>query len=176
MLFNETNFKLNTSSTQISLTPLDTVNVLKYLPIEDKNSLIAITLQQSMEDGFYNPVKLQLYFELYTVYLYSDLEFTVEDKMDEPALYDILKSNNIIEAIINHIPEAEWAELNTLFYDYLNKKEACNKSIRGIIHEFVENLAPNAESALKILNDFKPEMFNNVMAFVEAANGNRPIQ
>ena len=47
------------------------IEVKQYLPIEDKYDLIMIALQKAEEDGVYNPVKVQLYFELYMVYMYN---------------------------------------------------------------------------------------------------------
>lgn len=170
------NFQINADTILISVTPSDTIEVLKYLPIADKNALIAATLQKSDEKGFYNPVKLQLYFELHTVYMYTNLEITEEERTDEPALYDALKSNGVIDAIITAIPEEEWAELNTMYYDYLLKKEKSRGSIAGVINSFIENLAPNAENAMKIIEQFDPEKFEQVLKFAQAANGDRPIQ
>lgn len=169
-------FKPYTDVNIISVTPDFEIKVLKYLPIEEKNDLIAITLQNSDENGFYNPVKLEMFMELYIVYLYTDIEFDDEDKADEAALYNILKGNGIIEAVKNAIPEHELNSLYSLYYDYLSKKEKYRGSIAGVINSFIENLAPNAESAANIINNFNPEMFQNVINFAQAANGGRPIQ
>jgi hypothetical protein len=117
-----------------------------------------------------------MFLELYTVYLYTDLEFDEDDKLDETMLYNLLKGNGILDAIINAIPDEEWNELNMMYYDYLAKKEKHRGSIAGVINSFIENLAPNAESAAQIINNFNPEMFQNVIQFAQAANGNRPIQ
>ena len=52
------------------------VKVLDYLPFEDKYDLIMITLQKSFEEGYYNPVKLDKFFHLHLIYLYTDINFT----------------------------------------------------------------------------------------------------
>lgn len=176
MNFKNMNFKPYTDVNIISITPENDIKVLKYLPIEEKNDLIAITLQNSDENGFYNPAKIKLFFELYTVYLYTDLEFDEDEKSDETMLYNILKGNGIIDAVIRAIPEQEWNELNELYYDYISKKEKYRHSVAGVINSFIENLAPNAENAAQIINGFDPEMFKNVIQFAQAANGGRPIQ
>lgn len=175
MNFKEMNFKPYTDVNTISVMPDCEISVLKYLPIEEKNDLIAMTLQNSDEVGFYNPIKLQMYLELYTVYLYTDLEFAEEEKMDEVKLYNILKGNGIIDAVINAIPSEEWNQLNMFYYDYLNKKEQYRNSIAGILGDFVKNLAINAKNAADIINDFDPEKFQKVLSFAQAANGDRPI-
>ena len=37
------------------------IEVLNYLPIEDKYDLIMITLQKAEENGVYSPLKLDIY-------------------------------------------------------------------------------------------------------------------
>ena len=66
------------------------INVKQYLPIRDKIDLVQIALQQAEENGVYNEIKLDMYFNLYLVYLYSDIEFSEEDKEDEFVLFDKL--------------------------------------------------------------------------------------
>ena len=173
MKYSDLNININKNT--IYIEPFN-INVLQYLPIEDKNDLIFVTLQRADENGFYNPVKLQMFSELYTVYMYSDLEFTDEEKLDETLLYNVLKSNGVIDAIINTLPEKELYELQQMMDDSLRKKEKYRNSIAGVLNNFIENLAPNAENAAQIINNFNPEMFQQVIKFAEAANGNRPIQ
>lgn len=175
MNFKDLNLKTYAGVKNISVLPGQDISVLQYLPIEDKNELIAVTLQNSNEAGFINPVKLQLYFELYTVYLYTDFVFTDEDRADEFVIYNVLKSNGIIDAVIRSIPEEEWGELYTLFCDYRATKEKYGHSVAGALNNFIENLVPNAQNAAEIINGFDPEKFQNVLAFAQAANGDRPI-
>lgn len=175
MNFKDLNLKTNTGTKVVSVLPGQNISVLQYLPIEEKNDLIAMTLQNSDEVGFYNPVKLQMYLELYTVYLYTNLEFTDEEKANEVELYNILKGNGIIDAVINTIPSEEWNQVNIFYYDYLSKKEMYRGSIAGVLGDFVENLTNSAKNAAEIINGFDPEKFQNVLAFAQAANGDRPI-
>lgn len=175
MKFKDLTLSLDNSTTNISVTPSQEVNVLKYLPIQDKYDLIYIALQESNEGGFYSPVKLEMYFQLYTVYMYTDLEFTEEERADAAGTFDILKSSGILDAIISAIPDNEWAVLLDLRDTTLAKKEKYANSIAGVLSNFIENLAPNAEKAAQIIDKFNPEAFQQVIKFAEAANGNRPI-
>ena len=87
------------------------IEILKYLPVEDKESLISITLQNSKENGIYNPIKVEKYFQLYLVYMYSNLSFTEKQREDEDKLYDQLKSNGLIDLIVENIEKKEYEEL-----------------------------------------------------------------
>ena len=126
-----------------------TIEVLQYLPFEDKYDLVMITLQNSLEDNIYNPMKLNMYFHLYLVMMYTNIEFSEEDRADLSKLYDILESNGIVEQVINLVPEAEYNQLLSdmtdiidrrleakkllviylinLFMNYLNKQKLCKK-------------------------------------------------
>ena len=73
------------------------VDVIQYLPVEDKYDLIMATLQKSEEDGIYNPLKLDIYFHLNLVYMYTNLSFTDKQRENELKLYDVLKSNGFID-------------------------------------------------------------------------------
>ena len=53
-----------------------TIEVLKYLPIEDKYDLVMIALQKAEQDGIYNPILLDMYFHLYLIYMYTNISFT----------------------------------------------------------------------------------------------------
>ena len=87
------------------------IEVLDYLPIEDKYDLIMITLQKSLEDGYYNPIKIDQFFHLHLIYMYTNINFTEKQKEDENKLYDSLKSNGLIDAFIEQFSEEGYNEL-----------------------------------------------------------------
>lgn len=153
-----------------------TIEVLKYLPVDDKYDLIMITLQKSFEDGFYNEVKLDTYFHLYLVYMYTNLSFTDKQKEDEFKLYDTLKSNGFIDQMLDTIDEDEYRTL----YEYLEKvKWETDKnrlSVSAFIQKIINDLPKNAEAAAQIVENFNPEKYQQVIQFAEAANGGRPIR
>ena len=165
--------KLNTETKKVENTDIE---VLQYLPIEDKYSLINIVLQSSKEGAIYNQVKLDAYFHIYLVMMYSNITFTEKQKEDPLKLYDILKSNGVIDKIILAIGENEY----TYLLNILNQQEEdiykYQKSIGGIISEIIEQLPIRAEQMQEIVNNFDPEKFQNVINFAKSANGNRPIE
>lgn len=176
MKFTDMNLTENKETTTLSVGDIK-IKVLKYLPIKDKNILIALALQNSEEkNGLYNRIKSMMFFDLYRVYSYSDIEFSDEEKADAIALYDKLKGNGLLDGIIAVIPETERATLNKMYIEHLNVKERYKHSVAGVINSFIEDLAPNAQNAAQIINNFNPEMFQNVLKFAEAANGGRPVK
>ena len=47
------------------------IEVSQYLPAGDKIDLIDITLEKAKEGNIYNPIKVDLFFHLHLVYLYT---------------------------------------------------------------------------------------------------------
>lgn len=172
MQYKDLELKINQNVKQI---PGKEINVLQYLPILDKIDLIEIALQNSEENGIYNDLKLEMYFNLYIVYMYTDLIFTEEDKLDEAGIYDTLESNGLIAEIISMIPQYEYQNLFDFLQVMRKSKIKYKNSIASIVKSFVEDMPVNAEQAMEIMQNFNPNDFNEVKNFAQAANGNRPI-
>lgn len=176
MQFKDLKLKINDQQKSFKYNDIE-IHVKKYLPISEKLDIIDIALQNSIEttDGWYNELKLEMYFNLYLVYSYTDLEFTEEEKMNPEELYDKLESNNIFKFLITTMDEYEYKFL----YNYLEavKKDRVShsNSAAGVIKTLIQDLPKNASAANQILEHFDPEKFKQVKEFAEAANGNRPI-
>ena len=176
MKFSDFNLTLDTSYNTFEIGPNQEVQVLKYLPIEDKNDLIQITLQNSEENGLYNLLLVDMYFHLYIVYMYTNIEFTDEEKDDAPKLFDILDSTGVLGAVLDAMSEDEYNTLYDMLQDTITDKKQYKNTIASVINGFIENLPVNAENAADIIKNFNPEQFQQVIQFAQAANGNRPIQ
>lgn len=165
--------KTNTETNKIEGTEIE---VLKYLPVEDKYSLINITLQSAKEGVLYNPVKLDAYFHIYLVMMYSNISFTDKQKEEPLKLYDVLKSNGLLDKIILAISEEEYNDL----IKYLNQQEEdvyhYKNTISGTISEIIEQLPARADELGNIINNFDPNKFKEVIDFARAANGGRSIK
>lgn len=152
------------------------IEVLQYLPIDDKYSLINVTLQKAREKNIYNPVKLDLYFHLNIIYMYTNLNFTEKQREDEAKLYDTLLSNGIIEKVIDLIPECEYDDLYNYLTDLKNEILTHQNTFAGVVSDIIENLPINAAEMQKIVDTFDPEKYKNVIDFARAANGGRDIK
>lgn len=152
------------------------IEVLKYLSIEDKYDLVMITLQKALDNGIYNAMKVDVFFHLHLVYMYTNLSFTDKQKENELKLYDTLKSNGFIDLLLETIEESEYNFLyeciNEIISDSLNYRNTAGAVIQSLIND----LPKNAEAAAKIIDSFNPEKYKQVIQFAEAANGNRPLR
>ncbi len=151
------------------------IEVLQYLPIEKKYDLIMIAVQNAYEDGIYNILKLDMYFHLYLVYMYSNISFTDKQKEDELKLYDTLKSNGLLDMIISNIPEDEYTTLFRYIQDTIQAKTQHSQSFSGVISKLINDLPAQAEAAMSIVENFDKTKFQEVIDFAQAANGGRAI-
>ena len=174
MLYKDLNLKTKDQTRTISIQGQD-INVLQYLPVRDKNDLVQIALQNSRENGVINEVKLEVYFNMYIVYFYTDLVFENEEKADPGQLYDELQSNGILTRILGAMNENEYDYL----VDYLDKmrkaQDVYENSAAGVIKMFIQDLPKNATEAAELLKNVDLSKYEQVNKFAEAANGGRPI-
>jgi len=152
------------------------IEVLQYLPSQDKYDLLMITLQKSLENGAYNEFKLNLYFELNLVYMYTNILFTEKQREDEFKLYDNLKSNGFFELFFQALNEEEYNELFAQLNAIKNASSANRMSVGAVISQLIDDLPANAETAAKIVENFDPKQFKAVIDFARYANGGRDIR
>ena len=151
------------------------IEIKQYLPIEDKYDLIMISLQQAKENGIYNELKLEMYFNLNLIFMYTNLTFTDKQRESLSTLYDILESNDIFTQVIEQIPESEMDFLYDLVERIGDATVNYENSFAGVTNNFITNLPVNAQAAADIVDNFDPEKFQNVLNFAKAANGGRDI-
>lgn len=152
------------------------IDVLKYLPAKDKYDLLMITLQEATEQGdAYNDFLISMHFELNLVYMYTNISFTEKQREDEYKLYDTLKSNGFFNLFYQALNEDEYNELFTSLNALRKDTIAYKLSMSSVLKNLVNNLPKNAEAAAKIVQNFNPEQYKQVVEFAKAANGGRNI-
>lgn len=152
------------------------VNVKTYLPIQDKKDLVQITLQKSEErDGFYNEILVDIYFHLFLVFLYTDIEFSEKDRENLFLLYDELMTSGYLDCIINAIDDSEYNGLLEYLKAMKRNDLDYKRSVAALVQKMVVDLPKNMEAAAKIVEDFDPEKYKEVIEFAKNANGGRPI-
>lgn len=152
------------------------IEINQYLPIRDKIDLIDITLQKAKENNIYNPIKVNMYFHLHLVYLYTNISFTDKQREDEEKLFDALESNGLINAVVAAIPENEYTELLNQVTEKIDTEMKFSTTISGIISQIINELPASTERAAEIMKNFDPSKFQAVIDFAKSANGGRPIE
>lgn len=166
--------KINNSTEKVQFADTE-IDVLQYLPIEDKYDLVMITLQQAFEDGIYNPIKVELFFHLNLVYMYTNINFTDKQKEDYFKLYDNLTSNGLMDLIIEKIPSTEYNTLFNYMNEIIDSENHYRTSASALIQSIINDLPKQAQAAMDIVDKFDPDKFQAVKDFAKAANGGRDI-
>lgn len=124
-----------------SLDPIDikigeeTISVVQYLPLEKKLTIMQNIIQQAgnNEEGFYNIVKLTVFYTIEMLRAYTNISFTEKQLEDPQKLYDIIVLNKIWDTVKQSIPEDEvnyiWENTCTLAREITNY----NHSALGIL-------------------------------------------
>ena len=139
------------------------IKVLKYLPISEKFDLIMVSLQKSIVNGIYNPIRLKTFFRLNIAYLYTDIIFDIEDRIDEGGLYDNLVTSGLMNMIEENMEEAELEELHKLFDECYKTECSYRTTAAAMIAKLVDDLPKNAEAAKNIVDNFDKEKYSEVL-------------
>ena len=152
------------------------IEVKQYISVEEKHDLINIVLQKSFEENIYNLVKIDLYFHLYLVYLYTNINFTDKQREDEIKLYDLLASSGLLDSILSVIPEEEYEALYYYLEETKEEIAKFNTSALGMLSSLMADLPVQAKNAADILNSFDVSQFKEVINFAKSANNGNPVE
>ena len=121
------------------------IEVVQYLPIQKKLELISEVLSNALSEdteGFYNPIKLEVFTAIAAVEAYTNIKFTEEEKEEIPYIYDLLESSGLLKVIIEEgIGDMEYSDL-------LIQIEACMRAITSFNNSFygvIKNIGANKD-------------------------------
>ena len=128
-----------------------------YLPVQEKLEMITKIINQSVDDnGFYNPIRVQIFTVLEVIYAYTNLSFTAKQKEDPFKLYDLLVSSSIFKEVISNICEDDWKEIQEATLKTIDNIYKYKNSALGIIEAMVVdygNLDFDAKNIQQSLSD-----------------------
>jgi protein associated with RNAse G/E len=168
--FSKLGLKVNTQTVTIIVNE-QPIEIKQYLSMSEKADMIARIINCSIDDnGFYNPLKVQTFLTLETVYTYTNLTFTDKMKENEMKLYDIFVSSGLYDLIIESIPEQEWKMLNESIYTMINNVYNYKNSALGIIENVVSDYG-NMELDANALTDtlLNPESLSTLKELLPLA-------
>ena len=112
--------------------------VKQYLPIEERATLISNVVNYSVDDnGFYNPIKLDLFTTLEIMYYYTNINFTDKMKSDPSKLYDLVVGNGLYDLVVNNIPKDEYYQINESIYEAVDSIYKYRNSAMGLVDNFM---------------------------------------
>lgn len=158
---------LNKALTRKALDPVKVqfgdieVEVLQYLPIDQKSAFITEVMSASIDDnGIFSPVRIQIYVDLNLIKFYTN--FNLTDKMLEETskTYDLLCINGIIEKIHEAIPKEEYNFLINSLYKCIADVRRYNNSAMGVMKQIATDYQNTDLDVSKMFNQLgDPEQF-----------------
>jgi hypothetical protein len=131
--FSKLGLKVNSEVTTVSIGDYD-IEVHAYLPMETKATMISNIINASADNnGYYNPLKVKVFFTLEILFNYTNLTFTAKMKEDYLKLYDIVVSSGLFEKVLSAIPEQEWKDINKTAWDTIANIYEYKNSIVGVM-------------------------------------------
>lgn len=111
-----------------------TIEVVQYLPVNDKLELIGRIINNSAEDlKFYNVGKIEIFTTLEIVFTYTNLSFTEKQKEDVCKLYDLIVSSGLYDVLMDSIPEEEIEWIESVVEDSIISIYKYQDSVLGIL-------------------------------------------
>lgn len=147
------------------------IKVSSYLPIADKYDLVSVTIQKSEENGIYNPLKITMYFNLNLVYMYTDIVFTQEDRINEPDIYDSLVCSGLLDKIKSYIPTEEITFLQECLEAQIEELSKYKNTAAALVSSVINDLPKNAEMVAEMMKEFNPEDFQNIIDITKNLKG-----
>ena len=130
------------------------VIVAQYLSIDDKIALIERVLNVTVDDtGFFNPMRLEVYFHLEIIRTYTNISITDNMMANPTKTYDLLIMNQILDAVLEAIPEEEYEFLFNTAEDCATHITEYNNSIMGVLHSTSQDYAKTSVDFNKLLED-----------------------
>lgn len=138
------------------------IEILNYLSAQDKYDLVMVTLQKSFEDGIYNLVKMQIYFDLHLVLLYTNIVFSMEDREDEINLYDLCARSGLISAVKNAIGDIQVQELWDTVVQNANHMMGYHSSFESGMINIGQMISDKIKIVLDTLREISPELIQEI--------------
>jgi hypothetical protein len=151
------------------------IEISNYLPIRDKYDLVMTTIQKSKEGLYYNVIKLNMFFKLHLIYMYTDIVFSQSDYADEAKVYDELVCSGFMDAFLKAFPTEEYNTLLTLVQDVASDVAATERSAGAVVQSLIQDLPGNASKAVETLKEINPDSFKSLLEAANAMKGGKPL-
>ena len=110
------------------------IEVLQYLPTDEKTKLFERVLQSSVDDNnYYNITKVNFWIDLEIIFTYTNISFTEKQKEDLFKLYDTIKGSGLLKAVKDNMNKEELVEVIETVWDTIKNLYAYHNSAMGIM-------------------------------------------
>ena len=116
------------------------IEVKQYLPIQDKLTLIATIINDSIDtNDFYNPAKVYVYTILETIMAYTNLELTDEEKEKTAEIYDLFVNSGFSAKVFEQINPYEYSQIKQWVFETIDSIYKYKNSVLGLLETINED-------------------------------------
>jgi hypothetical protein len=138
------------------------IQVVNYLSTYDVYDLIMVTLQKSFEDGCYNLIKINTYFNLHLIYMYTNIVFSAEDRADEVSAYDIMDRSGLVALVKEAIGTEQVDYLYSILLKVAEEKCKHSCSVGGALANLMSNFGEKLKNVSEDIKDIDPAVFDKI--------------
>lgn len=121
------------------------ITVRQYLPMSEKSHFLSDALSDIVElNGQNSPLREDIYFSLYLIKYYTNINLTETMLNDAAKTYDLLHMNHIFEEVIKNIPADEYQTMFNYLHSSIDYLIQYRTSLAGIMEVIQQN--QNAET------------------------------
>lgn len=168
MDFNTLNLEVVSSSKEVKYGE-HTLNVLQYLPQNEKGLLAQFVLESALDvgSGTFSPIRLETYFIIGLAKWYAGIEFDLEDLQDAGKLYDKLETNGFSQLLRDNIPQAEYDYMQHIITETALDMAKFNCSIAGLISSMNLNANNLNDTLTAIINNIKSDESLDIIKLIK---------
>ena len=130
------------------------IEVKQYLPVEEKLKLINKIINETADDKMYfNPARQEV-FRIINIFLaYTNISVTETQMKDIGKFYDMIVSSGLWTKVREYLDSDEYAFIDNNIWLTINKIEAHDNSVYGILENINSQYGDVQESVQQLLTD-----------------------
>lgn len=173
MDFNYSDLGLKTNAESISFIFQDKeIEIFKYLPLEYKYDVIMASLHDSDEQGVYNYLKLDAYFNLNMFLSYvKNVNFTQAEMADKLKLYNEIYSSGLLDAFLAAVDEKEYNDCYDVVEKMVEEIMKYRNTAGAVLQTVVTSLPDKLKDAGAFVDSLDAEKMGRITSLAETFGG-----
>ena len=146
------------------------ITIEQYLPISEKANFSERVINAAFDPNtsFASASRMEVYFSIELNKTYTNINLTDKLLEDPAKLYDLLVINNILNKVIESIPQDEYKELHDKVYEDQNHIETFMHSFVGMMQTVSNDYNKTSFDIENLMNTIKdPEALSTVKDILE---------
>lgn len=139
------------------------IEVKTYISTEELNDMIQAVVEQSTTSTIYNDFLGNCILADYIVMTHTNLSFTDTQKSDLLKLYDILKTNNIVDIVFDAIGSEEMDRILKAYEFVVTEYKKYTYSVKGLTDQILQFAPKSANDIAEQLKDFDVDKYSQIM-------------